>query len=296
MRELGMLKRLRSVLGSVWYWTMWFGVLLWLICGYVWNGEFEKGKVVFVEMRGLGLELNEFSLTRVLGALFDAIEGEQVHGIGFKMGPRLLISGRQVQALGQKVGFLKVICVSNALMSMYERCGGMYDARHVIDDMLHRVSVSWNSLTAGYSENGFSSQALEVFSQMRDISLQPNEYALASVLEVVSNLNSMKQKRYCHADAFVLKAFGAMTDLVQGRVVHSLCLKFGVDQDAFVESTVIDMYPCNIHGNVVLGNVAAIKLLELPPENESAYLLLPNLYASAGVLVISRGSKEHRDY
>ena len=40
---------------------------------------------------------------------------------------------------------------------------------------------------------------------------------------------------------------------------------------------------CNIHGNVVLGNVAARKLLELQPENESAYLLLSNLYAYAGM-------------
>ena len=165
-----------------------------------------------------------FSLTGVLGALFDAREGEQVHGIGVQMGllcgnlelfkvlqsgdlekneytlinvlsaiagPTLLISGRQVQALCQKVGFLKVICVSNALTSMYGKCGGMYDARHVFDDMLHRDSVSWNSLTAGYSENGFSSQGLEVFSQMCDLSLQPNEYTLASILEVVSNSNSV---------------------------------------------------------------------------------------------------------
>lgn len=547
-----------------------------MVCGYVWNGEFEKGKVVFVEMRGLGLELNEFSLTGVLGALFNVREGEQVHGIGVKMGllcggmkhlsnaimsmyckcgnkvaavkmfdeipdpdvvswterigaacdgvealelfkvlhfeglemneytminvlssiagSRLLNSGRQVQALCQKVGLLQVICVCNALVSMFGKCGQMDDARRIFDDMLQRDSVSWNSLISGYSENGFGSQALEVFFQMRDLSLQPNEYTLASILEVVSNFNSVMQamqihshmikcgfmlddsmvscliKTYgkcsgideakqilseinkidvvhlnamatafvysgCHADALnlfcasrtlylevdstifsiVLKACGAMTDLVQGRVLHSLCLKFGFDQDSFVESAVIDMYckcgsigdakkafritskdnlaawnamimgyaqhgcfhevseifdkmcksgiepdeitflgvltscchaglvreanaylnsmfelhgviphlehyacmvdllgrvglledakrtidrmpihpdahiwqillsACNIHGNVVLGNIAASKLLELQPENESAYLLLSNLYASAGM-------------
>ena len=72
----------------------------------------------------------------------------------------------------------------------------------------------------------------------------------------------MKQKRYCHADALnlfytsrslylevdstifriVIKACGALTDLVQGRVFHSLCLKFGFDQDTFVESSAIDIY------------------------------------------------------
>ena len=131
---------------------------------------------LFKVLQSGDLELSECTMINVLSAI---------------AGPTLLISGRQVQALCQKVGFLKVICVSNALMSMYGKCGGMYDARHVFDDMLHRDSVSWNSLTAGYSENGFSSQGLEVFSQMCDLSLQPNEYTLASILEVVSNSNSV---------------------------------------------------------------------------------------------------------
>uniref|UniRef100_A0A2N9I6P5 Pentatricopeptide repeat-containing protein n=1 Tax=Fagus sylvatica TaxID=28930 RepID=A0A2N9I6P5_FAGSY len=520
-----------------------------MVCGYVWNGEFEKGKVVFVEMRGLGLELNEFSLTGVLGALFNVREGEQVHGIGVKMGLlcggmkhlsnaimsmyckcgnkvaavkmfdeipdpdvvswterigaacdgvealelfkvlhfeglemneytminflssiaglRLLNSVRQVQALCQKVGLLQVICVCNALLSMFGKCGRMDDARRIFDDMLQRDSVSWNSLISGYTENGFSSQALEVFFQMHDLSLQPNEYTLASILEVVSNFNSVMQAMQIHShmikcgfmldDSMVsclIKTYGKCSGideakeilseinkinvatsqcygycfclflvvmlmlsiyLVQGRVLHSLCLKFGFDQDSFVESAVIDMYckcgsigdakkafritskdnlaawnamimgyaqhgcfhevseifdkmcksgiepdeitflgvltscchaglvreanaylnsmlelhgviphlehyacmvdllgrvglledakrtidqmpihpdahiwqillsACNIHGNVVLGNIAASKLLELQPENESAYLLLSNLYASVGM-------------
>lgn len=547
-----------------------------MVCGYVWNGEFERSKEVFVEMRGLGMELNEFCFTGVLGALFDVREGEQVHGIGVKMGllcggsihlnnavmsmyckrgnkvaavrvfdeiadpdvvswterigaacdgveafelfkflhsgdlemneytminvlsaiagPRLLSSGRQVQALCQKVGFLQVICVSNALVSMYGKWGRMDDARRIFDDMLCRDSVSWNSLIAGYSENGFCGQALEVLSKMRDLSIQPNEYTLASILEVAASSYSVKQAMQvhshmikcgfmlddsmvsclittygkcggvdeskevfseidkinvvhlnavattfvnagCHADALtlfhtsrssylevdsiifsiVLKACGVMTDLVQGRVIHSLCLKFGVHQDSFVESTIIDMYckcgsigdaekafrviskdnlaawnamimgyaqhgcfhevselfdkmckfgvepdeitflgvltscchaglvrearaylnsmfqrhgiiphlehyacmvdllgrvglledamrtidqmpihpdahiwqillsACNVHGNVALGNFAARKLLELQPGNESAYILLSNLYASAGM-------------
>ncbi|KAG7956516.1 hypothetical protein I3843_11G128100 [Carya illinoinensis] len=547
-----------------------------MVSGYVWNGEFEKGKEVFVGMRGLAMDLNEFCLTGVLGALSDVREGEQVHGLAIKMGllfdasihlnnaimsmygkrgnkvaavrmfdeiadpdvvswterigaacdgvealeifqvlhsgdlelnehtminvlsaiagSRLLISGRQVQALCHKVGFLQVICVSNALVSMYGKCGQTNDARRAFDDMLLRDSVSWNSIINVYSENGLSGEAFKVLSQMRGLWIQPNEYTLASILEVVSNSNSVEEAMQihshlikcgfmsddsmvsclittygkcsgiskskevlseidginvvhlkamaatyvyagCHADAIklfhasrslylnvdvtifsiVLKACGAMTDLVQGRVVQSLCLKFGFDQDSFIESTVVDMYckcgsigdaekafgitykdnlaawnammmgyaqhgcfhevsrlfnkmyefgiepdeitflavltscchaglvreahtylnsmfqlhgliphlehyacmvdlfgrvglledakrtidqmpfhpdaqiwqillsACNLHGNVDLGNVAARKLLELQPDNESAYLLLSNLYASAGM-------------
>ncbi|WCJ26343.1 pentatricopeptide (PPR) repeat-containing protein [Euphorbia peplus] len=37
---------------------------------------------------------------------------------------------------------------------------------------------------------------------------------------------------------------------------------------------------CNIHRHIELGSIAASKLLELQPQNESAYVLLSNLYAS----------------
>lgn len=40
---------------------------------------------------------------------------------------------------------------------------------------------------------------------------------------------------------------------------------------------------CSIHRNVDMGRVAAIKLLELQPDNESAYILLSNLCSSAGM-------------
>ena len=546
-----------------------------MLCGFVWNGELDKGREVFVQMRGLGLESNEFTLTSVLGVLFDVREGEQVFGLSLKMGllcgcpiplnnalmnmysrcgsksdaikmfdemtdpdivswtqrigaahdaveafellklvlstsmevneyllinvlsamgaPKLLKSGKQIQGLCQKTGYSQVVCVNNALIFMYGKCGEMVAARRIFDEMLCGDSISWNSLIAGYAENGLVKQAVEVFSQMRDSSLQPNKYTLASILEAAANSNSIEQvmqihsyiiklgfmvddsmlsclmtaygkcsmicesKRVyseisqinvlhlnamaatlvhagCHAHALklfqtgwsldqevdcitlsiVLKACGALTDLEFGRSIHSLALKSGMSQDNFVESAVIDVYckcgtvdeaakkfsnvsknnlaawnamvmgyaqhgcydevfelfnkmselgiqpdeitylgvlnscchaglvnearsylssmlelhgvapclehyaciidlfcrvglledakrtidqmpimpdahiwqillsGCNIHGNVDLGEVAAKKLIELQPENDSAYVLLSNLYASAG--------------
>ncbi|GFZ06702.1 hypothetical protein Acr_18g0008720 [Actinidia rufa] len=49
-----------------------------MINGYVWNGEFEKIREVFVHMRVWGFNLNKFSLTSVLGALFEAKQGYNV--------------------------------------------------------------------------------------------------------------------------------------------------------------------------------------------------------------------------
>ncbi|PSS11379.1 Pentatricopeptide repeat-containing protein [Actinidia chinensis var. chinensis] len=374
-----------------------------MINGYVWNGEFEKSREVFVDMRGLGLELNEFSLTSVLGALFEAKQGEQIHGLSLKIGflcgcsihlnnavmsmycrlgrkpdaikvfdeipdpdvvswtgrigaaydgveafelfgfcysrglevneytlsnvlsaiagSKLLNPGKLIHGLCFKAGHLFIVSVCNAMISMYGKCGLMGDVKHVFDEMICPDSVSWNSLIAGYYENGLFSEAILMFSQMYDFSIVPNKYSIATILGVVSNSCSPRQAMQIHSliikfgfesdnsmlsslitsygkcngideskrvfseidepnvlllnameatcvhcsyhfDALklfqkarnlsievdsttfsiVLKTCGVLTDLELGRTIHSLAFKSGADQDIFVESAVIDAY------------------------------------------------------
>ncbi|KAA3460143.1 pentatricopeptide repeat-containing protein [Gossypium australe] len=384
-------------------------VLTAMICCYFWNGEFDKGRQVFMKLRDLGFELNEFSLTGLISGLFDVKEGQLIHGVGLKMGflcggslhfnnavmsmyarcgskldavklfdeitepdivswterigaaldgfeafgifnslrrkglgvneytmtnvlsgvarEGLSCLGRQIQAVCQKEGYLKVVFVGNALISMYNKCGKMDDARCIFDDMVFRDSVSWNSLIAGYSDNGFVSLALKMFSDMRGHNVELNCYTLTSILEVASDSNSLhltvqihsymikcgfrsddyvvscliatygkcgscnESRRVfsdvdktsvmhlnamlntlvnadCHVDSLdlfrntvdsklevdsktfsiLLKACSAMTDLEQGRGIHSLALKSGFHQDCFVETAVIDL--CCKCGNI----------------------------------------------
>ncbi|KAF8379567.1 hypothetical protein HHK36_029007 [Tetracentron sinense] len=374
-----------------------------MMSGYIWNAELGNAREIFMEMRVLGLDLNKFSLTSVLGALSDIKEGEQIHGFSIKMGflfsgsthlsnavmsiycrcgskldgvklfdeisepdvvswtarigaaydgeealelfrllcsrdmemneytivnvlsaigtQRLLETGKQIQARCYKAGYLPGIFISNALISMYGKYGQLEDAKVVFDEMLSRDSVSWNSLITGYAENGLVGQALGVFSQIQNSSLEPTKFTLASVLEVLSYSDAPQQvmqihsqiiklgfatddsmvtglitaygkcnginesKRVfteidnidlvhlnamaatfthaaCHTDtlklfrntqksdlevdsitfSIALKACGALTDLEQGRSIHSLALKSGVDQCDFVGSAVVDVY------------------------------------------------------
>ncbi|XAR70263.1 hypothetical protein NMG60_11027054 [Bertholletia excelsa] len=374
-----------------------------MINGYVWNGEFDKGRELFKDMRGFGLQLNEFSLTSVLGALFEVKEGEQIHGFSLKMGllsgcsthlnnavmnmysrcggrsdalkvfdeisdpdvvswtgrigaaydafeafkifelcrssflevteytlssvlsaikgPKLVSNGKQIHALCHKSGHHLVVSISNALISMYGKCGKMVDAQFVFDEMICPDTISWNSLIAGYSENGLISEAIQMFSQMRDSLIQPDKYTIGSIIDAVSNsystrramqihsliikfgfesdnsilssliasygrcngiseskkvfaeidkpnillLNSMAatlvhanfhfdalelfQKRWSlslEVDSvifsLVLKACGMLTNLDLGRAIHSLAFKTGFGQDMFVETAVIDAY------------------------------------------------------
>ncbi|KAL6986298.1 hypothetical protein U1Q18_019666 [Sarracenia purpurea var. burkii] len=277
-----------------------------LINGYVWNGEFDMGREVFMDMRGWGFEVNEFSLTTVLGSLFEVNEGEQIHGFSLKTGflcgcsihlenavmnmylrcgrksnavkvfeeirnpdfvswtgrigaaydgveafdmfgfchsrglevneytlsnvlsaiagPKLLNPGKQIHGFCYKAGHLLLVSVCNAMVLLYRKCGLMGDAMCVFDEMICPDSVSWNSLIAGYSENGLFSEAIAMFSHMRDFVIQPNKYTLASILGVVSNSYSPGQ---------------AMQ-------IHSLIIKIGFESDNSMLSGLITSYgKCN---------------------------------------------------
>ncbi|CAK7335591.1 unnamed protein product [Dovyalis caffra] len=158
-----------------------------MVNGYVWNEEFEKGKQVFVEMRGSGLELNAFSLTGVIGALFDVREGEQIHGFGVKMG----------FLCGSSMYF------SNAVMSMYARCGSEVDAIKVFDEIAEPDIVSWTERIGTASDGD---EALELFRIFLSLGLDVNEYTLINVLSMIGGvkfLNAGKQiQAFCHKTGY----------------------------------------------------------------------------------------------
>ncbi|KAK9716617.1 hypothetical protein RND81_06G245700 [Saponaria officinalis] len=261
---------------------------------------------VFNFLHSSNFEANELTIVNVLSAVED---------------PKLLDVVRQVHSLCHKVGYLSATSVSNALISVYGKCGVMDEARRVFDDIAFRDSISWNSLIGGYSENGLLSSVLTVLSRMRGLGIQPDQYTLASVLGAVdgtdyavlvmqmhsylikSGLISDSSMRSClissygkcdsldcaktvlsevqevnvgllkvmaaaaitagsPADALesfkstmlvcseidgdvlsiVLKACSVLTNLGQGKAIHSLVLKSGHGSDMFVETAIVDFY------------------------------------------------------
>ncbi|THF97575.1 hypothetical protein TEA_004357 [Camellia sinensis var. sinensis] len=210
----------------------------------------------------------------VLGALFEVKEGEQIHGFRLKMGPKLLNPGKQIHALCYKAGHLLVVSVCNAIISMYGKCGLMGFAKCVFDEMICRDFVSWNSLIAGYSENGIFVRPLKCDSMLSSLITsygkcngideskrvfteidEPNVLllnAMASTfvhsnyhfdaLKLFQEAQSLSLEIDCVIFSIVLKACGLLTDLELGRTIHSLAFKFGVDHDIFVETAAINAY------------------------------------------------------
>ncbi|RZC78720.1 hypothetical protein C5167_002928 [Papaver somniferum] len=140
----------------------------------------------------------------------------------FKVCSRLhgIEEGEQIHAHVIKTGFESDIHVKNALIHFYCTCGVVDDARAVFDKMSERDTVTWNSIIAGYTQNGFSGEALNLFRDMQVHGSEPDEITMVSVLSACA-----------HAGALEL-----------GKWVHAYLEKNNLDGKISVKTALVDMY------------------------------------------------------
>ncbi|XP_057826485.2 pentatricopeptide repeat-containing protein At1g09410, mitochondrial-like [Cryptomeria japonica] len=108
----------------------------------------------------------------------------------------------------------------NKLIDMYVKCGSLVNARKVFDEMTQRDGFSWNILILAYRRHGYPHEALILFHDMQQTSVQPNQFTFASILPACAKIG----------------------DLKQGMVVHQSIMENGFMSDVLAVSALIDMY------------------------------------------------------
>ncbi|KAK4399469.1 Pentatricopeptide repeat-containing protein [Sesamum angolense] len=131
----------------------------------------------------------------------------------------LLEGGKQIHAALLKAEFCTDLYVTSGLIGVYSKCGNIEAAKHIFNMVPQHDIVCWNSMLAGLSLNSLDKDALNFFQQMLGKGL-PTEFSYTTVLNCCSSL----------------------TSLLQGRQVHSLVVKNGHANDAYVGTALIDMY------------------------------------------------------
>ncbi|XP_057858441.1 pentatricopeptide repeat-containing protein At4g18520, chloroplastic [Cryptomeria japonica] len=108
----------------------------------------------------------------------------------------------------------------NNQLSMHVRRRNLTDARHVFDKMPKRNKVSWSAMIAGYAENGFGEEALELFREMREEGMKPNHITFVSVLQACREVG----------------------DLEAGMQIHGWIVKNGFQSNKYLVTTLVDLY------------------------------------------------------
>ncbi|CAA7404047.1 unnamed protein product [Spirodela intermedia] len=88
-----------------------------------------------------------------------------------------------------------------SLVEGYSKLGDLQPARQIFDSMKHRDVVAWTAMIVGYVQNGFNSDAIELFRLMLEDGPKPNNYTLAAMLSVFSTLALLNHGKQLHSRA-----------------------------------------------------------------------------------------------
>lgn len=200
--------------------------------------------------------------------------------------------GQQIHALSIKSEILKnQIAVNNALVAMYSKSGNLQAARQIFDRMPEYNTVSFNSMIAGYAQHGIDMESLHLFEWMLEMDIPPSNITFISILSACAHTGKVEEgQKYF---SMMKNKFGiepevqhytCMIDLVgrAGKLAEAerLIETMPFSPGAISWSSVLGA--SRTHGNMELAEKAANQLLQLQPSNATPYVMLANMYSSAG--------------
>jgi len=197
--------------------------------------------------------------------------------------------GKSVQGLQMKMGFDSYVHVSNALISMYAKCGSIVEARAIFESIACKDVVSWNSMIFGYSQHGLAEHCLDLLKEM-ERHILPDAISFLGVLSSCRHACLVTEGRRCframieHGIKPELDHYSCMVDLL-GRAglldeAWDLIQTMSMPPNGVIWGSLLAS--CRLHGSVLIGIQAAEHRLKLEPGCAATHVQLANLYASIG--------------
>ncbi|KAI5076873.1 hypothetical protein GOP47_0008938 [Adiantum capillus-veneris] len=258
----------------------WRNVISWnaLIAGYVQKGEAEQALNCLEQMQREGICPNAVTYASALRAcaiMRTADRGKEIHDEIARQG---LLQNNVV--------------LGNVLVDMYAKCSDLSEAQRVFDELPSRDVVSWNTLIAGYAQEGAAQRALNCFEEMQSEGMRPNAATCASVLNVHNHQGLVEEGQALFLNMSVtygvkpsLECYTCMIDLL-GRAGHldkavKLIQEMPSSDRMAIWHTLLGL--CQNWADVKVGEWAFEQALKLDNRDGSAYVFMGNIYAAAGM-------------
>lgn len=246
-----------------------------LISGFAQSGYCEEALNVFSQMNRMGVEINMYTFGSAVSAAANVANIKQ---------------GKQIHAMIIKTGYDSETEASNALITLYSKCGSIDDATREFLEMPEKNEVSWNAMITGFSQHGYGIEAIDLFEKMKQTDAIPNHVTFVGVLSACSHVGLVNEglgyfesmrKEYLLVPkpehyACVVDLLGRAGLLERAR---EFIEKMPIDPDAMVWRTLLSA--CRVYKNLEIGEFAAHHLLKLEPGDSATYVLLSNIYAVA---------------
>ncbi|KAH7443404.1 hypothetical protein KP509_02G033100 [Ceratopteris richardii] len=169
------LEKAHEVLHMLSFWN----VVSWttLIAGYAEYGFGEQALICFKQMQHFGHSPDAVTFSCILKAC----------GIvqAFRIGQEIHAQIIRNKHIGRHVE------VSNAVVSMYAKCGAFENAKEALNKLPVCDVIAWNGLIAGYMQHGYNEEAIACFYHMQLGGFSPTKVTYACILKVCGNLGAL---------------------------------------------------------------------------------------------------------
>ncbi|KAL3537192.1 hypothetical protein ACH5RR_000558 [Cinchona calisaya] len=245
-----------------------------MISGLCQNGDFKEALNVFNRMQVKGVKPDAFTLIAVLNSCANL--GMLEFG--------MWVHSYLVRNLIKADGFL-----GNALIDMYAKCGSILDALGVFEGMKHRDVYTYTAVIVGLAMHGEGEMALEIFSKMLEVGIQPDEVTFIGVLVACSHAGLVEEGRKYFADMSRVhniepqtEHYGCIVDLLGRAGLLYEAMEFvenmPIEPDAFIWGTLLGA--CRVHGKLDLAESVMVHIARAESDKDGGYVLMSNIYAS----------------
>ncbi|KAL5974027.1 hypothetical protein ACLOJK_030689 [Asimina triloba] len=251
-----------------------------MVTGFSQNGRPKDALRLFEMMQAAGVETDEVTVSGVISAC--AQLGALNHA-------------NWVRGVAERAGFgpSTNVVVGSALIDMYAKCGSVDEAQRVFEGMTERNVFSYSAMISGFAMHGKAETALSLFKMMvRETTVKPNGVTFIGVLTACSHAGMVEQGRKYFKSMYddygiapSADHYASMVDLLSraGHLeeAYELIKTMPIEPNGGVWGALLGA--CRIHGMPHVAEIAAGHLFELEPNGIGNYILLSNIYASAGM-------------
>lgn len=175
-----------------------------MLSAYSKSKDHEKALELFDEMRIDGHCPNEFTLSSVLKSCSSL---------------RSFSLGTQFQAYMIKNGYEANRMLASGLVDLYSKCGFTKEACDLFVKIDNADTLSWTMMISAYIEAQDWNRGLEIYRDMIEARVSPNEYTFGKLLSAASFLG-----------------------LCYGKMVHAQMIVWGAKLNLVLKTSLVDMY------------------------------------------------------
>ncbi|KAF8401851.1 hypothetical protein HHK36_012798 [Tetracentron sinense] len=176
-----------------------------MIAGYIRCNKLEEGVRLFVEMHEDDVFPNEITMLSLVLECGSA---------------GALQLGKRLHNYILRNEFNISVALATALVDMYGKCGDIRGARALFDSMNNKDIMTWTVMISAYAQANCLHQALDLFFQMRNGGMKPNEVTMVNLLLLCTEAGAL--------------------DL--GKWIHAYIDKEGIQADVILTTALVDMY------------------------------------------------------